>query len=246
MNSAIAVQQIIEPEPLSGARNMAIDAELLEASVNEGRAAVRIYRWSEPTISLGYFQTDDEVGGDSPLAGLPAVKRLTGGGAILHHHEWTYSCALPAGHSSVAAPYELYATVHRAIIAVLSGDGVTAHLRHPAGGRRQPADPDNDETRSDVEDGLRGLTPAGSPFLCFLRGDPNDILLNGHKIVGSAQRRRKGAVLQHGSILMRASEFAPQIPGIQDLSVEFQDSPQFGEQLAATIAVRLDRATFPE
>ncbi|MFQ5734136.1 MAG: biotin/lipoate A/B protein ligase family protein [Planctomycetaceae bacterium] len=213
---------IIEPEPLPGSRNMAVDEALLEAAVNDGRCAVRVYRWCEPTVSLGYFQRHEDVEADSPLAGLAVVRRFTGGGAILHHHEWTYSCALPAGHPAAAVPYDLYATVHRAIMNVLRDRGVSAQSR-------------SDDTRTD----LRGLTPSGSPFLCFSRRDPNDVVLNGRKIVGSAQRRRKGAVLQHGSILVRASKHAPHLPGIADLVSGFRDDSLLGEHLGTAIAESL-------
>ena len=56
------------------------------------------------------------------------------------------------------------------------------------------------------------------PFLCFSRGDARDIVLGQHKVLGSAQRRRRGAVLQHGSLLLALSEFAPEFPGLRELT----------------------------
>ncbi|MCC7425164.1 MAG: hypothetical protein IT428_33255, partial [Planctomycetaceae bacterium] len=89
---------IVESHPRSGAWNMAIDEALLETAVDAEQCTLRFYRWSEPTVSLGYFQKPEEAAADPLLAGLPIVPRLSGGGAILHHHEWTYSIALPPGH----------------------------------------------------------------------------------------------------------------------------------------------------
>lgn len=194
---------------------MAVDAALLDSAVHRGRCTVRIYRWAEPTVSLGYFQRTDDVDPASRWAPLPRVRRLSGGGAILHHHEWTYSCAVPAGHPAIRAPHALYEATHRQIIAVLEDMGVYAALRGDMG----------------IDEAA-----AAKPFLCFSRGDRRDVVLQGRKIVGSAQRRRKGAVLQHGSILLRASPFAPQIPGIVDLITDFLLSDSVGEQIGRSIA----------
>lgn len=171
---------------------MAFDEALLEAAATRGETSLRIYRWSEPTLSLGYFQK--ELPPDLPaiLRGLPCVRRLSGGGAILHHHEWTYSCALPKRHPLAGRTEDLYDAVHAALLRAFARLGVSAATRgtsdHEADGR----------------------------FLCFERGDARDILVAGRKVVGSAQRRRKGTVLQHGSVVLRTSPFAPHIPGLAD------------------------------
>ena len=77
-----------------GATNMSADEALLESAVR-GVASLRFYTWAAPTLSLGYFQHADVR--DANLARLPWVRRSTGGGAIVHHHELTYALALPAG-----------------------------------------------------------------------------------------------------------------------------------------------------
>lgn len=211
---------IVEAEPNCGAWNMALDEALLESALQDGACTVRIYRWSEPTVSLGYFQKPDEIAVASPLAPLSKVRRLTGGGAILHHHEWTYSCTVPCGHPAVRRPAELYETVHRAIIDVLRRYKVEATLRGEA----------NREAK---------VPAAAGAFLCFSRGDPRDVVLRGSKIVGSAQRRRKGAVLQHGSILLRASKHAPHLAGIGELLSDFGEPPELGAALGRSIAASL-------
>jgi len=199
-------------EPSSGSWNMAVDETLLETAVHRGDCFLRWYRWSEPTVSLGYFQNTDELDTAGEFASLPRVKRLSGGGAILHHHEWTYACALPADHPLARSPYELYAAVHERIIAVLANYGIAAQLR----GAVKPGDEQS--------------------FLCFGRGDRNDIVLKGHKVLGSAQRRRRGAVLQHGSLLMRRSEYAPQFSGIVDLTPAVSFDDPFVTDLTRSVA----------
>jgi len=184
---------VIEPAPQSGVRNMALDEALLEAALEQGQCAVRWYRWNSATVSLGYFQKSEAAAAIPRLNGLPVVRRLTGGGAILHHHEWTYSCAVPPDHPLAQTPLQIYERVHERIIAALAERGVSSTFRGSS------------------------LSHAEGEFLCFRRGDPRDVVLNGQKIVGSAQRRRRGAVLQHGSLLLRRSDYAPEFPGVLDL-----------------------------
>ena len=192
---------IIEPQPLPGSWNMAVDEVLLETAARDGRCFLRWYQWSEATLSLGYFQARQPtakplLGGAPSLAPdtpLPVVRRLSGGGAILHHHEWTYSCVIPATHPLARSPRDLYAGIHHAMVHVLHD------LGYPVACRGSSA-PDQD-----------------AAFLCFSRGDALDVLLQGHKVLGSAQRRRRGAILQHGSLLIRRSPHAPQFPGLFDL-----------------------------
>jgi lipoate-protein ligase A len=182
---------------------MAFDEALLEAAVKRGETVLRVYRWAEPTLSLGYFQKT--VPADLPEAfqRLPCVRRLSGGGAILHDREWTYSCCLPKGHTLAQKAEALYDAVHLALIRAFASRGVTARMR----GTTEPA--------------------AETAFLCFHRGDARDVLVAGRKVVGSAQRRRRGAVLQHGSVLLRASYLAPDAPGLLDLAQEPSDDPLF-------------------
>jgi lipoate-protein ligase A len=184
----------IETAPRSGSWNMATDEYLLEAALTGGLKAVRMYRWNEPTVSLGYFQDSDDQALSTTFKNLAAVRRLSGGGAILHHHELTYSFILPSDDPLTCEPTELYGRVHHAIIDLLREFGVDCAMRG------------EDDAKSD------------EAFLCFIRGDRHDIHCKGHKVVGSAQRRRKGAVLQHGSILLEHSPYAPEILGLRDLS----------------------------
>lgn len=212
----IEVCVIHESSPLTGDDNMRIDAELLDkVSRCSERAFVRIYQWSAPTISLGYFQKDAVL--DHRWQGCPVVKRLTGGGAILHDRELTYSVALPANHPFRHTPVAAYEHVHQAIIALLKSMGAVCQLRGETA----------EVARED------------EPFLCFLRGDPRDVVIGSNKIIGSAQRRRKGAILQHGSILMRSSPLLDEVPGLLDLYPDVSET-EFHAQLPEAIRTAID------
>ena len=182
--------------PAPGPANMAADAALLDAAAG-GVAGGRWYRWNEPTVSLGHFQKPEELVGTG-LATLPAVKRLSGGGAIVHDREWTYALAVPRSHPLARSPERFYEAVHGDLIAALAAAGVSARLRGTGGSSKD------------------------DPTLCFLRADPRDVVVTAadgavRKIVGSAQRRRRGAVLQHGSLLAAASPVAPGVLGLREL-----------------------------
>ncbi len=185
---------IVEPIPCSGSWNMAVDEVLLEAAAAGQSCTLRIYEWDQATVSLGYFQSADDPALEARFPQLPKVKRLSGGGAILHHHEVTYSITICDGHPLAVSPGVLYEEVHRRVIALLSSWGVEARLRGEA------------------------VSFVQEPFLCFSRGDARDIVLGPHKIMGSAQRRRRGAVLQHGALLLARSEYAPEFPGLAELT----------------------------
>ena len=143
---------------------------------------LRLYEWAQPTISLGYFQPYAHYQALPPPAGdLPVVRRLTGGGAILHDRELTYSVTVPVDHPLVARdPNRLYEVVHRAVIQCLDQLGLTPGIC------------------GQTDDS----TPARGPFFCFERRHRFDVLLGAGKVAGSAQRRGRQAILQHGSIIL--------------------------------------------
>jgi lipoate-protein ligase A len=144
---------------------------------------LRFYRWAPPTISLGYFQQyADYEALPAPAGDLTVVRRQTGGGAILHDLELTYSIALPLTHPFVAQGRcnLLYERVHAAFAALL--------MRHGVPVTRGPA-------------GAGGCSHRG-PFFCFERHSCFDLLAGGRKLMGSAQRRTADAVLQHGSLVL--------------------------------------------
>jgi lipoyl(octanoyl) transferase len=171
-----------------GATNMALDEALLRSALERNVASLRFYTWSEPTLSLGYFQKHTER-----LPGVAWVRRPTGGDAILHHHELTYCLALPAGPPWHTGESWL-CRMHHAVGAALGQLGVATNAV------------------------VCGEEQRLGPFLCFQHQTPADLRIAGHKVVGSAQRRPHGAVMQHGSILLWTSPHAPTLPGIAELA----------------------------
>jgi lipoate-protein ligase A len=169
--------------PAGGAWNMAVDEVLLDG-VASGAAppTLRFYQWRPACLSLGYFQPFDVVNLASCRAlGVEIVRRPTGGRAILHDRELTYSVALPAavlGHDGGVLPS--YYRLSLALQEGLRRLGVAAALA-----------PESAVTGS----------PEHGP-VCFDRPSTHEILLDGRKLIGSAQMRRGGGLLQHGSILI--------------------------------------------
>jgi lipoate-protein ligase A len=173
---------------------MAVDEALLEAAATKRTTTLRFYRWSEPTLSLGYFQAAADRERHAASRDCPLVRRASGGGAILHDDELTYSMAIPSRGRFGDQAAALYDAFHETLIAALASFGVVATQCSCA----------------------TGTSP--EPFLCFQRQTCGDVLLGSDKIAGSAQRRSRGALLQHGSVLLARSDHAPELPGINDLA----------------------------
>jgi lipoyl(octanoyl) transferase len=221
--------------PADGAWNMAVDEALLEQAADEGVASLRFYQWREPTLSLGYFQRYAERDQHAASRGAAVVRRLSGGGALLHDRELTYSIALPAGHAMARRSPELYAAVHQVLIEVLAARGVVAHLH-------------GDDASQHIHHKSSGTAdaPRDEPFLCFARRTDADVVIHTSsaqthaKIAGSAQRRRRGAVLQHGGVLLAASPCAPELPGIAQSGVKALNAFDLIEPWSAALAARLN------
>jgi lipoate-protein ligase A len=155
--------------------NMGLDEALLGS--REAPPTLRFYTWHPDTLSLGYFQRVDDVPGAARAGAL--VRRITGGGAIHHRRELTFSLALPLDHPLYAGPVAAsYERVHALVAAALAEFGVQAALRGEA-----PLASDR----------------AGTG-MCFHHSTALDLAWDGRKGVGSAQRRKGGRVLHHGSI----------------------------------------------
>jgi lipoate-protein ligase A len=187
--------RLIHDSVASGAWNMAADEALLTTAADASVCTLRFYGWEEPTLSLGYFQ--DYADREQHLASsrCPCVRRASGGGAILHDREITYSFSVPPAAMWAKKHLALYETVHAAIVQSLAAFGFQAAICAPVGSQRDRQ----------------------QPFLCFMRRAPGDILVGNVKIAGSAQRRSAGAVVQHGSVLFERSPSAPELPGLNDL-----------------------------
>ena len=207
----------------SPAENMAIDQALLESVQPHSRPVLRMYTWSEPTLSLGYFQKIGDRRNHAESTDLRCIRRSTGGGAIVHHHELTYSMVMPMTGISprpnqIGPQFDLYRQTHRAIVQLLSEFGVRA-----APFRMTPR---TSATRQVPKTG-----DSTEPFLCFQRRTEEDLIVCGYKVLGSAQRKTRHAILQHGSLLLRTSPWAPQLPGIWELTSNQVPMRELAERL---------------
>jgi lipoyl(octanoyl) transferase len=198
---------------------MALDEALLDSvAADPATAVVRTYEWAVPTLSLGYFQRIADAEAEARWASVPVVRRPTGGGALWHEFEVTYSVVIPAGHAAAMSSLAFYQTTHQAIARRLQSLGIMADRRG------SPA--------SSVD-----IQPR--PFLCFTDRNSEDIVFRNVKLVGSAQRRRSGAILQHGSLLLGRSSNTPELPGLSDLAPISKTSTSWAEILRTILSESL-------
>ena len=162
---------------------MAVD-EILMDSVREGGPPVlRFYDWKEACLSIGYFQAFKEVDSvECGRRGIEVVRRPTGGNAILHGDCLTYAVIVSSSSS------------------IVSGGIVPSYRR-----LSRPFRMALDELGAPVATASDSARPA-SGFDCFAAPGPFELTLAGRKILGSAQTRRRGAVLQHGSLMLGGAQ----------------------------------------
>jgi lipoyl(octanoyl) transferase len=182
-NSKFKIQnskfRLLDTSPAPGAWNMALDAALMDSVRAGGAPVLRFYRWSPCCLSLGRNQPARERYDLEALRarGFEVVRRPTGGRAVLHDRELTYSVILPD--SLLGGPRRSYATINRALVRGLRRLGVAAEL--------QPR-------------GRRAAVPSLLP--CFREPAEGEVVVGGRKLVGSAQFRERHVLLQHGSLLL--------------------------------------------
>jgi lipoate-protein ligase A len=183
--------RLIQDGPLPGAVNMARDEALLET---RRVPTLRFYRWDRPTLSLGYFQPADDLPLEAVRArGGAVVRRSTGGKAILHEHELTYSLCAPETGALAGGPAAAMTAVHEALAAELERQAQASVTL-----RREAA------MRSDI----------GGSAWCFEDSSPLDLALDGRKLLGSAARRRDGWILFHGSLVLTVPEETPNVAAL--------------------------------
>jgi lipoate-protein ligase A len=171
--------RLLRSPPLGGPENMALDEALMARARRTGETVLRVYGWSAPTLSLGRHQRARGIYRDDLLAerGIGVVRRPTGGRALLHHREVTYSVTAPCpGDESLLAAYE---RINALLMKALATLGVPVVGAAPA---------------------RRAAGPTEAP--CFAEPARGELTFEGRKLVGSAQWRDRGALLQHGSILL--------------------------------------------
>ncbi len=170
--------RLIEFECLDAYANMAIDEAIFIGREKLALpATLRFYDWRPAAVSIGYFQRmEDPSLQEYKRQKLAIVRRFTGGGAILHTNEITYSLACPTNEfiafNNIKKTQHL---IHQAIILALRNLSINAYLK-----RKQIKGP--------------------APYFCFVDPCKDDVVQDGQKIVGSAQRRKNGTFFQHGSI----------------------------------------------
>ncbi len=165
-----------------GAENMAIDEYLVSWYGRTGAPAFRVYGWSPPAISLGRYQLIDCLDLDACHAdGVDVVRRITGGGAIYHGSELTYSfaCGIDDLNGKPKDVPDFYHKMNRFLILFYRWLGYEASFSCDRGGNNHAV---------------------GRADFCFSGNERYDILIGGKKIGGNAQRRAGKTVLQHGSI----------------------------------------------
>lgn len=158
----------------TGRENMQIDSDLLESAIqNQDKEGIfRLYGWSPKCVSIGRNQKDDFLTGE-----LDSVRRLTGGRALLHDDEVTYSCIIPA---SAIPNGEGVNSSYKYISGILIDFFKTLNIKLEYGENKKIS------TKFDY---------------CMLLSTGADVCYQGKKIIGSAQFRKEGYILQHGSIL---------------------------------------------
>jgi lipoate-protein ligase A len=176
--AAVQSWRLLVDPPGSAAWNMSVDEALLACS-SEAQPAFRLYTWRAPSVSLGYRQARSDWLERCAALGVEPVRRITGGGAVLHAGDLTYSTVVPRSFGDV--PDDLhgsYAWIRAVLLDGLRALGLDAR-----------------PSRSQAQAERLGVCFSGSTGL--------EIDLSDVKLVGSAQRRTARAFLQHGSIRMR-------------------------------------------
>ena len=164
--------------PRSAAVNMAIDEALLETAKVP---SIRFYRWNSPALSFGYFGKFADVANYAPRRDL--VRRWTGGGIVFHGDDLTYSIVIPANDPAFSESSMLiYEKIHCALRSALLANGERAELAPVAG----------------VVDAGAAIIDRG--YSCFANPVRADVMVNGRKVAGAAQRRTRGGLLHQGSI----------------------------------------------
>ena len=175
--------RLIQSGDAAGPFNMGLDEALLRSASEKGIASLRLYTWAGPWVSLGYAQRqlDPEYVRACGREGVGIVRRTTGGRAVLHGQDLTYSITAP---EEMLCPglRNSYDQVATALVDAIQSLGASTARRVP----------------------VRRGAQSSRNFDCFAAPAGDEIVVGTEKLVGSAQRRRGGAVLQHGSIRISA------------------------------------------
>jgi lipoyl(octanoyl) transferase len=164
----VEVWDFLQSPAADAATNMAVDEVLLRTAGQRGRPLLRVYAWTQPAISIGYFQkfphTDREV-----------VRRPTGGGLVHHGDDTTFTVVVPPGHPlHRMRTADAYSTIHKAVARVTGAE-------------------------------LQPTGTARGQYECFEKPVAGDVMADGRKLAGGAQRRNRDGMLHQGSIAARVT-----------------------------------------
>jgi lipoate-protein ligase A len=213
---------LLQPAGCSGAQNMAIDDALLHEADRSGDAFLRLYRFSPACLSFGRNEPARARYDRAAIErhGFDVVRRPTGGRAVWHEHEVTYAVAAPV--AAFGSLRESYQTIHARLAGALKRLGVDATLAPPS---------------------RVGAGPGAGGGACFATPVGGEVLVNGKKVIGSAQVRHGRAFLQHGSILLDGSQdmlsaisYQPSANGSTTLSAILGRSLPFDDVADAIVA----------
>jgi lipoyl(octanoyl) transferase len=184
----MTIWKLLDTGSNTGVYNMAVDERLL-AQAQAGRTlpVLRVYGWNPPAVSLGRFQKMEAAVNTEHCKrlGIDIVRRITGGRAVLHCQELTYSIIVRSdNHFFPADILGTYKAIATCLIAGLKNIGISAEMVARGGAHAML------------------VKKNGKESACFSSPSWYEIVVNRRKIIGSAQRRLSNAFLQHGSILM--------------------------------------------
>ena len=216
-----------DPDALAAAGpwNMAVDDALLASAAAGGPPTLRFYRWNPACVSVGRNQPIRGLiaPGETERRGWQLVRRPTGGLAVLHAREITYSVV--AGMDVLGRPRAAYLAISAALAEGLRDLGVDANVASPAAHAPLGRGP--------------GYLSTGEPS-CFADAAPGEVTASGRKILGSAQRRAGGTLLQHGSLLLAGSQ--DPVGGLLGSGgAGAAPPPAAGRGSATTVRAELDR-----
>ncbi|MEO7995861.1 MAG: hypothetical protein ABI852_00380 [Gemmatimonadaceae bacterium] len=182
------IWRLLRTPPADGAWNMAVDLGLMDVAKRDRVGVLRVYGWSRPTVSFG---RNERVAGvyvpeELAAAGLDFVRRPTGGRALLHAREVTYSVALPI--DDQVRWSRVYAAINQCLLTAMQALGLAARLAVES-----PL----------IDEATASKTPSHEQgVVCFSGIAPGEIAIENRKLIASSVWRERGAYLQHGSILI--------------------------------------------
>ena len=170
---------LVDSAEMNGEENMAIDLAMMDVA-KEGTPILRLYGWNPPALSIGKFQRMEEINRDYVRRKkYSIVRRPSGGRAVLHQDEVTYAVAVPE-HMLFKSVIRTYLELSKALVEGLNMMGLGCEIARER----------SKERYTDFA-------------ACFATTSIHEIMIDGKKLVGSAQTRKDGIILQHGSIPMR-------------------------------------------